>query len=182
MRDLSNLEEILEKAKELNESAMTTLVKEYYDDIFRYFYYRSKTKEDAEDLTSEVFVRVVSSIKTQKGNFIAWLFRISKNLLVDYYRKIGRLKETSLNEINTESLSYSDNSESKFLYTENIKKLLNFLTDEQKEVIALKFLEGYSNEEISKIINKSIGAIKLLQFRALLTLKSILKKEDNIKK
>jgi len=181
-KGMINLKEILEKARQLDETALATLAKEYYPIIFRYFYYRTKTKEDAEDLTSEVFVRVVSTIKTQKGYFTAWLFRIAKNLLIDYYRKSEKSKETSLQQIDSESIPDSHKYESETLRPKEIKKLLRFLTDEQKEVITLKFLENYSNEEVAKIMNKSIGAVKALQFRALSTMRDVLKKESWYKK
>jgi len=179
-KGIDNLEEILEKARRLEETGLASLTKEYYPVIFRYFYYRTKTTEDAEDLTGEVFVRVVGSIRTQKGNFSAWLFRIAKNLLTNYYRKRGRLKETSLEELGNESLPDSEKYNKNALRSEDIKKVLGFLTDEQREVITLKFLENYSNGEIAKIMNKSIGAVKALQFRALSALRDILKKRGEI--
>jgi RNA polymerase sigma-70 factor, ECF subfamily len=168
-------EEVLERARHLEETGMTTLVKQCYPFVFRFFCYRSITRSDAEDLTSEVFVRVVSSIKGQKGYFPAWLFSIAKNLLTDYYRKKGRSRERSLEETE-EPISNSDENKD-VLQSKLIKKSLDLLTDEQKAVITLKFLEGYDNEEIAKMMNKSIGAIKTLQFRALSALRGIVKKE-----
>lgn len=179
-KDLINLKEVLEKARRLDETALAILTKEYYPIIFRYFYYRTKTKEDAEDLTGEVFVRVVNAIKSQKGNFVAWLFRIAKNLLIDYYRKRAKLKETSLDQMAIEPLPGSYKYERDTLHPEDIKKMLNLLTDEQREVITLKFLEDYPNGEIAQIMNKSVGAVKALQFRALSALRDILKKEGEM--
>ena len=170
-------EEVLENARRLEESALSTLVKKSYPFVFRYLYYRSVTREDAEDLTSEVFVRVVSSIKGQKGYFPAWLIRIAKNLLTDYYRKRGRSRETSLEEIE-EPFSDSNKDTKESLHSDDLRKMLDFLTDEQKEVIILRFIEGNTNEEVAKIMNKSVGAIKALQFRALTALREILKKEE----
>ncbi len=169
-------EEVLIKARQLDETALVTLVRECYPFVFRYLYYRSITREDAEDLTSEVFIRVVNSIKSQKGYFPAWLIRIAKNLLTDYYRKRGKSRETSLEEIE-EPFSNSIENKRDVLQSKRIEKMLNLLTDEQKEVIILRFIEGNTNEEIAKIMNKSTGAIKALQFRALSALKVILKKE-----
>ena len=169
-------EEVLEKARHLEETGMTTLVKQCYPFVFRFFCYRSITRSDAEDLTSEVFVRVVNSIKGQKGYFPAWLFSIAKNLLTDYYRKRGRSRERSLEEIE-EPISNSDENKIDVLQSKLIKKSLDLLTDEQKAVIKLKFLEGYDNGEIAKMMNKSIGAIKTIQFRALSALRGIIKKE-----
>ena len=175
-----DLEQILEKARRLDEIALAALATKYYPIIFRYFHYRTKTKEDAEDLTGEVFVRVVGSIGTQKGDFVAWLFRIAKNLLIDYYRKRGKLKEISLDQMAIEPLPAAYKYERDTLHPEDIKKMLGSLTDEQKEVITLKFLEDYSNKDIAKIMNKSIGAVKALQFRALSALRDILKKEGQM--
>lgn len=169
-------EEVLERAKALEENALSTLITQCYPFVFRYFYYRSLTREDAEDLASEVFVRVVNSIKSQKGYFPAWLISIAKNLLTDYYRKRGKLRETSLEEIK-EPFSNSGQEKNGDLNIRDIRKKLDFLTDEQREVIILKFMEGNSNEEIAKIMNKSIGAIKALQFRALSALREILKRD-----
>jgi len=169
-------EEVLENARRLEASALSTLVKKSYPFVFRYFYYRSVTREDAEDLTSEVFVRVVSSIKGQKGYFPAWLISIARNLLTDYYRKRGKSRETSLAEIEEPS-SNSDENEKDTLRPDEIRRMLNCLTDEQKEVIILRFIEGNTNEEAARIMNKSVGAIKALQFRAISTLRVILKNE-----
>lgn len=170
-------EEVLERARQLEETALSAVVRESYPFVFRYLYYRSVTREDAEDLTSEVFVRVVSSIKGQKGYFPAWLIRIAKNLLTDYYRKRGRSRETSLEEIE-EPFSDSNKDTKESLHPDDLRKMLDFLTDEQKEVIILRFIEGNTNEEVAKIMNKSVGAIKALQFRALTALREILKKEE----
>jgi len=169
-------EGVLEKARQLEETALSALVRESYPFVFRYLYYRSITREDAEDLTSEVFVRVVNSIKSQKGYFPAWLIRIAKNLLTDYYRKRGKSRETSLEEVK-EPFSNSDEERRDNLHQSDIRKMLDMLTEEQKEVIVLKFIEGNTNEEIAKLMSKSIGAIKALQFRALSALRDILKKE-----
>lgn len=169
-------EEVLENARRLEESALSALVKRSYPFVFRYLYYRSVTREDAEDLTSEVFVRVVNSIKGQKGYFPAWLIGIARNLLTDYYRKRGRSRETSLEQIEEPS-SDSDKNEKDALRPDDIRKMLDFLTDEQKEVIILRFIEGNTNEEVAKIMNKSVGAIKGLQFRALSALRVILRRE-----
>ena len=169
-------EEVLENARRLEENALSTLVKKSYPFVFRYFYYRSVTREDAEDLTSEVFVRVVSSIKGQRGYFPAWLISIARNLLTDYYRKRGRSRETSLEEIKEPS-SDSDENEKDTLHPDDIRKMLDMITEEQKNVIILRFIEGNTNEEVAKTMNKSIGAIKALQFRALSALRGILKRE-----
>lgn len=169
-------EEVLDRARHLEETGMTALVKQCYPFVFRYFYYRSVTREDAEDLTSEVFVRVVKSIRCQRGYFPAWLISIARNLLTDYYRKGGKLRQIPLEEVE-ESSSESDENMKDTLHADDVRKMLDYLTDEQKEVIILRFIEGNTNEEVAKVMNKSVGAIKALQFRALSALRNILQRE-----
>lgn len=167
--------EILERARRLEENALSLLIKKCYPFIFRYLYYRSVTREDAEDLTSEVFVRVVNSINRQKGDFPAWLISIAKNLLTDYYRKRGKSVEILLDDVE-EPFGDPDQEKKNSLQPSDIRKILNSLTDEQKDVIILRFIEGNTNEEVARIMNKSIGAVKALQFRALSALREILKR------
>ncbi|NOZ63702.1 MAG: sigma-70 family RNA polymerase sigma factor [Caldiserica bacterium] len=182
-KGLDDLEGILEKARHFDETALATLAEEYYPAIFRYFYYRTPTREDAEDLTSEVFVRMIGAIKNQKGYFPAWLYRIASNLLTDYYRKKKIRREVSLETMNIESLPDPNKGEDTIgLSTEDIRRMLEQITPEQREVIILRFLEGYSAEETAQILHKSVGAIKALQFRAFISLKEILKREEGHQK
>lgn len=177
---MDNLDGLIERARKLDTHALSKLVENFYPNIYRYFFYRVEVKEDAEDLTSEVFVRLVGSIKKQRRNFTAWIFSIARNLLIDYYRKKGRRREVPLDEA-TLDLKASLSVKSVDLTEDDLKKILKVLTGEQQEVITLKFIEGYSNDEISRIMKKSVGAIKALQFRALATLREIFKKETWLK-
>jgi len=169
------IKEYLEKAKKKDKKALAKLAKEIYPSVFRFFYYRTSTREDAEDLTSEVFVRIVRSLYGQKGNFLSWLFTIARNILVDYYRKKGRLKEISLEKVEP---FIPDTWERRptGLSPEDIKEMTAILTEEQKTVVLLKFVEGLSNDDISQIMHKSVEAVKGLQFRALTTLRKFYKK------
>lgn len=170
---------VIEKAKTLDSEAISQIFETYYPKIYRYLYYRVKTKEDAEDLTSEVFVRLVKSIKNQEGNFEAWLYRIAQNILVDYYRRKAVRKDSPLNEEILETATSQDKDEP-ILTEDELRRVIEILTEEQKEIIILKFIEGYDNESISQITGKSIGAVKALQFRAMVALKEFFKKEKKI--
>lgn len=173
--DTSVLE--LEQARQMDEGSIGRLVKEYYPSVLRFLSYRTRNREDAEDLTNEVFVRMVDSIKNQTGNFPAWLFKIARNLLIDYYRRMDRQKSSSLDEMENDSIAVSAEDHRKGLSMDEIKHMLTVLTDEQQEVISLRFLSGYSLEETAQIMQRSVGAVKVLQFRAVGGLKGHLKKE-----
>ena len=161
----------------MDEEAIGQLVKEYYPSVLRFLSVRTRNKEDAEDLTSEVFVRMVGAIKNQTGNFPAWLFKIARNLLIDYYRKMDREKSSSLDEIENDSIAVSTEDHRKGFSEEEIKHILEFLTEDQAEVISLRFLSGHSLEETAEIMGKSVGAVKVLQFRGIVSLKEHLKKD-----
>lgn len=182
MKNLENSqleEDILEKARQMDEEAIGQLVRKHYPSVLRFLSYRTRNQEDAEDLTSEVFMRVVGSIKGQTGHFPAWLFRIARNLLIDYYRKVGREKSTSLDEIEDDSVATITDDHRERFSVDEIKAILQILTDEQKEVISLRFLSSFSLEETAQIMQRSVGAVKVLQYRAVAGLKELLKKEFN---
>lgn len=168
---------LLEQARQLDEAAIGQLVKEYYPSVLRFLSYRTRNREDAEDLTSEVFIRMVGGIKSQTGNFAAWLYKITRNLLIDYYRKKDREKFLSLDEMEDDSIAVSTKDHREGFSSDEIKHMLTVLTDEQQEVVSLRFLSGYSLEETAQIMHKSVGAIKVLQFRAITGLKGHLKKD-----
>ena len=168
-------EDIIEKARSLDSKAVSAVFEHYYPKIYRYCYYRCESREQAEDLASEVFVKVVKSIKHQSGNFEAWLYTIAKNTLTDYYRRKSVRKENSVDEEILEAMPDEKAVDNAPLIQEELKVAINKLTDEQQQVITLKFIEGYDTAKIAEIMKKSVGAIKALQFRALISLKGILK-------
>lgn len=177
LKDQDALAILLEQARQMDEAAIGQLVKEYYPSVLRFLSYRTRNREDAEDLTNEVFVRMVGAIKSRTGNFAAWLFKIARNLLIDYYRKMSREKFSSLDEIEDDSIAVSTKDNREGFSTDEIKHMLTVLTDEQQEVVSLRFLSGYSLEETAQIMHKSVGAVKVLQFRAIASLKEHLKKD-----
>ena len=172
------IESLVEQAKHLNREALSKLCIYFYPKIYRHVFYRVKNREDAEDITSEVFVRMVKFLNRQKGSFQAWLYRIASNLVVDYYRRSARRKEVSLSEDFGEELGDRKDISEKILLHYRLDQALGELTEEQQQVITLKFMEGHDNNEISEILGKSVGAVKALQFRALDRLKKVLNRED----
>ncbi|MGA1867379.1 MAG: RNA polymerase sigma factor [bacterium] len=172
------IDKILEGAKNLDHDALSKLCSYYYPKIFRYVLSRVKTREDAEDITSEVFVRMVKSLDKQNGNFQAWLLRIASNLIIDHFRRATTKNKALLEETQRTSVNKKQSDiEKRFLHN-NLRELLNKLTPDQQRVLSLKFFEGFNNEEIADILDKSVGAVKALQFRGLTTLKKFLEKQE----
>jgi RNA polymerase sigma-70 factor (ECF subfamily) len=149
--------------------------------IFNYIYFRVGHSELAEDLTSEVFVRMVDKIDTYKQNgrpLAAWLYTIARNLVIDHHRRDNQLTWVPLDERLIESRdSNPDNATDRSLLQECLLKALQHLTEDQRQVILFKFVERRSNIEVGAILGKTEGSIKSLQHRALAALKRALDKE-----
>ncbi|MCI0475929.1 MAG: sigma-70 family RNA polymerase sigma factor [Anaerolineales bacterium] len=146
--------------------------------IFRYIYHRLGNRVVAEDLTSEVFVRFLRA-RVAPDNLAAFLFRMAHNLIVDYLR--GQRATQLLDETLIAEQSDPANLAEEEMRRARLRRALARLTAEQQQVIVLKFLEGFSNEEIARVLDKSVGAIKLLQHRGLATLRDLFSGEgDNV--
>jgi len=146
--------------------------------IYRYVYYRVRDDAEAEDLTSDVFMRALKAMPRSEPRqaFLAWLYRIARNAVIDRARRGNRqvsyedaLEHPTPDQIvvpDEQVLAHSDN--------ETLRGALAKLTPLQQEVIVLRFLEGYSTEEIAKIVGKREGTVRGIQFRAIGTLRQLI--------
>ena len=142
--------------------------------IFRYIYHRLGDQAVAEDLTSEVFVRFLRA-RVAPDNLAAFLFRMAHNLIVDYlrcHRSMQLLDENIVSEQSDPAHLVEDE-----MRRARLRRAIARLTAGQQQVIILKFLEGFSNEEIARVLDKSVGAVKVLQHRGLTTLRDLLSPE-----
>jgi RNA polymerase sigma-70 factor (ECF subfamily) len=139
--------------------------------IYRYIFHRTGDRELAQDLTSEVFVRFLHA-RVEPANLNAFLYRIAHNLVADYFRR--NLRSDELVEDVASELGDPVRFAELEMERSRLRRALKRLTPEQQQVVVLKFLEGLSNEEIARVLNKPVGAVKSLQHRALETLRSLL--------
>ena len=170
--------ELIRRAKECDPSAFATIYDHYYLDIYNYIYHRVANVQLAEDLVSEVFLKVLESIDSFTFRGIplsAWLFRLARNLLIDYFRTSPRPGvEVPLEEEVVLTEGGPDAALERKVTRKQLLGALSNLTEDQKEVVVLKFMEGFSNTDVAKIVGRSEGAVKSLQHRALSTLSRIL--------
>ncbi len=174
------LEQTLKMARSGSDQALTALYNHYFERIYRFIFYRVSHKETAEDLTEDVFVKLFAKLKDleQTGAFEGWLFQIARNQVIDYYRS---KKQTIAIEDVENTLEYETNIVDVVnLQTEQIVfiKLLKELAPEQQQVIKLKFLEELDNAVIAQMLNKTEGAVRVIQHRAIAKLKELI---DSIK-
>jgi RNA polymerase sigma-70 factor (ECF subfamily) len=136
--------------------------------IFRYIYHRLGDQSVAEDLTSEVFIRFLHA-RAAPENLAAFLFRMAHNLIVDYLRchRATQLLDENLVAAQSDPAHLVEDE----MKRARLRRAIARLTAEQQQVIVLKFLEDFSNEEIARVLDKSVGAVKLLQYRGLATLR-----------
>ena len=170
----SNDIDLVQRAKEGDKLAFVTLYERYQPPVFSYVYYRVDDQTLAEDLTAEVFVRMVAKIHSYRATspLLAWLYTIARNLITDHYRQARRV--SPLDERTT--MSHLDPIEEahRHLRESELRAALKRLTEEQRQVVLLKFIERRSNTQIAALLGKTEGAIKALQHRALDSLRRLL--------
>ena len=168
------------RAKSGDREAFGQLYAQFYVSVFRYIYLRVSDKKEAEDLAQEVFLKTYRSIDRYKetaSDPLAYFFTVARNSVIDFYRK---KKEISL-EGNEEILQVHDfknDPEEEFNKNEAKEKMMraiNNLSEEQKEVVILKFINDMSNQEIARLLGKNEPAVRQIQHRALENLQKILK-------
>ncbi|MBX3009923.1 MAG: sigma-70 family RNA polymerase sigma factor [Caldilineaceae bacterium] len=181
---LTNLSEaaLLESAVRFDERALGELYDRYEARIYSYIYRRTGNESLAEDLTAQVFLKMLEAIRSDKAwhsSFSGWLYRIAHNAVIDYYRQRDRQQQVSLED--TLTATASDHNPVVMaevsLDAERLRAAIGRLTGEQAEVITLRFLEGYSISEVAEMLDKTEGSIKALQYRAVTTLRQILQHE-----
>ncbi|MFC2039313.1 RNA polymerase sigma factor, partial [Chloroflexota bacterium] len=134
----------------------------------------------AQDITEEVFLKAWKAIDSCKGKehtFSAWLYRIAYNHLVDYLRKRRKLQTTETRAENLADIDDVGQAMELKLQQQQLLEAISGLPDNQRHVIILKFIEGMDNREISQTIGKSEGNIRVIQMRALRTLRHRLRGE-----
>jgi RNA polymerase sigma-70 factor (ECF subfamily) len=155
---------------------------QYFPEVYRYVLYRISDATFAEDIASDVFVRLLEAAQSGKPpqtNLKGWLLGTASHIVTDYFRRKYRRPEEELTEfvpdMKTNVASEVDQREQNRAVNDAYAQL----TDEQQQVLALRFGQGYSIEETAAVMKKNINAIKALQFRALAALQREIGEVDN---
>ena len=168
---------VLQRARRGQPDAVTALCTAWYPKVLRYMHYRV-SPDMAEDLTAEVFVRVLRSLRNQQGSFPAWLFRIAENIVIDHRRSIAVRKQEPMHEQLKQHEDARRRPDEAVASRMDIENAMGQLSDDQRQLVTLKFLEGLGNEDIAQVMNRSVGAVRILQFRALEALRRILSGQE----
>jgi len=170
---------IVQRAQKNDPNAFAELYEAYFDKIYRYIVIKIGDREEAEDMTQQVFLKAhksISSFKWKGVPFSAWLYRIAHNQIVDYLRKKTKRPDTLPDEIQV-SDKPEKNPEQLAEKRMDIQQLLEAtkgLTEAQREVISLRFGGEMPTARVAEIMGKSQGAIKALQHSAIVSLRKTL--------
>jgi len=171
--------ELLEKASRAEPAALGMLYDQYVEKIYAYIYHRVGQADLAEDLTGQVFMRMLEAVRNGKGwrtSFSGWLYRIAHNLVIDHYRRKHRATLVNIDDAEPVQAQAGDpvRSVENQYERERLRTALAKLTEEQSQVISLRFLEDLSIAEVAEIMEKTEGAVKALQYRAVLALRRVM--------
>ncbi len=166
-------------AKSGDSEAFASLYQVYLNAIYRYVYYRIDHVEDAQDLTEQVFLNAWEALPAYQDRgypFSSWLYRIAHNMVVDYHRV--KKESVIMDQTPPTGQVIDHGSLLKQIIqsqdTEALAQAISQLPHEQQQVIILRFIEGLNHGEVSRLLAKSEGACRMLQYRALAALNQLL--------
>ena len=170
-------EQLVLNAKQFNPEAWTQIYDRDYRTIYSFIYRRVGASALAEDLTSGVFLKAVEGIakfKYRGTSLTAWLLTIGRNLVADHYRRMSGSPEQTLPLDRASEGPSPEQLAEATLQREELYRALDHLTEEQKQVVTLRFIDGLSTAEVSYLLDREEGAIRALQHRAVASLRRIM--------
>jgi RNA polymerase sigma-70 factor (ECF subfamily) len=173
-----NVQHIIQRAKKGDRDAIAVLYQQYVSIIYRYIAYRIPTTTDAEDLTAEVFLKMVEGLPGYRLTgvpFEAWLYRIAAARVADFYRRkkpIGELSDSL-----TDSKPLPEEMLQNAQELDVLRRVLRQFSEEEQDILILRFVERKSHKEVAEIIGKSVTAVKSAQHRALIQLAGLFGEE-----
>ncbi len=162
---------LISEAKGGGADAFGVLYDRYHSRIYRFIYLKVGGREEAEDLTHHVFLSAwehIHGYRHEGHPFSSWLYRIARNTVIDHYR--SRRPTSSLEEVDPDAIQSSQNIEAsaeQALLLKEVRRAISALRPDQQDVIILRFVDELSVKETALALDKSEGAVKLLQHRGM---------------
>ncbi len=158
------MRDVIKRAKKGDAEAISIIYEEYFDRVYRYIAGRVG-EQDAEDLTQDVFIKVMSSLPKIRGDSISsYIFKVARNRVIDFLR---RKKEPVPRNLPSQEGDYAEERE-------DLRRAMEKLTDLQREVLILRFFSDLPIKEVARILGKKEGAIKVIQHDAIKALRRYL--------
>lgn len=169
-------EEIASGAKRYDPAAFAALFDAFFEKIRRYAYFHTGDENLADDLASEVFSQALESIDgfTDRGGTIGpWLYGIAKNVVASHFRATAAKRTTPLEEAAlVPAVDCPEDDALRNLSCEELYEALSTLSEDQRAILLLRFIEGYDVNTVAKIVGKRPGAVRTQQHRAIATLRA----------
>jgi RNA polymerase sigma-70 factor (ECF subfamily) len=175
--------QLIERATRGEASAFGSLYDHYLPKIYRFIYVKTSRREEAEDLTHQVFLHAWQHIATYRDlgfPFSSWLYRIARNAVVDHYRTTRTT--FAIEEVDPETFAVEEDitrTVERNLQFEEVLAAVRTLKPEYQDVLLMRFVEDLSPREVAAALGKSEGATKLLQHRALAQLRKQLAEQPS---
>ena len=170
----AEIRKLVERGQQGERAALEELYLIHFDRIYSYLHMTVGNRHDAEDLTTQTFLRMLESIgrfRWQSAPFSAWLFRIAHNLAMDHFRASRRWQpEEEVPEPADSAVRSAEDEAFQSIGRRSMLAMIDSLSAEQQQVLTLKFVFNFQNGDVATILDKSEGAIKSLQHRALVSL------------
>ena len=178
----AEIRKLVERGQQGERDALEELYLIHFDRIYSYLHVSVGNRHDAEDLTTQTFMRMLESIgkfRWQSAPFSAWLFRIAHNLAMDHFRANRRWQpEEEVPEPEPDESTSAEAGAFESIGRRSMLELIEDLSPEQQQVLTLKFVFNFANAEAATILGKTEGAIKSLQHRALVSLQKQLERRE----
>jgi len=177
-------ETLLVEAARQDPNAYAELYERYYARVYRYIYHRLGTVQDAEDVTAVVFMKALEALpsyRTGRNGFAPWIFPITRNAVVDHYRR--QRKQAPLDELSHESTESDPVGE--VLDREQrleLRALVEHLSPEQRDVVLMRYAAELSFAEIGSTLHKNEAAVRMLLHRGLRKMKAVMDDEASIRR
>lgn len=172
--------QLVEALRTLSEAAWAEVYRRHAQHVYQYIYYRLGDQHTAEDLAADVFVKALAGIggyQYRGTPLLAWLYRIAHNVTADHRKAAARRSQLHSAEA-AEEIEERDDELQAFADRRDMMGAIHALTEDQQQVVILRFYQGMSNAEVSKVMGKPEGAVKALQTRALRSLRRVLTAVD----
>ena len=166
--------DLILKAQHGDAAAIGAIYRSFHLGIYRYLFYRVADHQTAEDLTSEVFIRMIKSLPKYQVRgipFQAWLYRIARNLVIDHSRRNGKYRQVLIQENLVANTPDPEAEAERSIESAMLKRALTRLNKEQQDVVLLRFVVCLPIADTALVLKKSHNAVKGLQRRGLANLR-----------
>lgn len=172
------------RAQKGESQALAQLYEAFVQRIFRYIAYRVASSADAEDLTAEVFLKMVEGLREYRWTgapFEAWLYSIAAARVIDFRRRSTRRQHSALSEELSADEAHPEEQLQAAQEVDMLRQALRALSAEQQTILVLRFIQRKSHQEVAEIVGKSVTAVKSIQHRALIELSARLGSSEKVR-